>query len=301
MFSIIGKTNVNFVAQRYIGFFISSCLIVLGLVGLWRVGTGHARLAIDFSGGSTLNFIFEKPEPVDTLRQALRAAYPDAEIQQVNGQAQYLIRIRRSDEGTGKTSDKVAALLQTALPGNRLLEKNSEEVGPAVSSQLRQSAFYATVISMLLITIYIALRFDFRFAVGAFVATIHDVLAVLGLMVLLDKDFSLLIVTALLTLAGYSLTDTVVVFDRIRENLKLRRSDPYPVVVNASINETLSRTINTSMTVLLVVVVLFFYGGPVIHDFSLSLILGVLVGTYSSIYVASPLVVEWNLRSPSRR
>lgn len=301
MFSLIGKTNVNFVGPRYIGFGVSACMILLGLWGLVRIGTGHAKMAIDFSGGTALNLIFEKAEPVETLRKALKADFPDAEIQQVAGQPQYLISIRKTGEDTGMASQKVTQILQAALPGNRLLEKNSEEVGPAVSGQLRAKALYATVISMLLITVYIAFRFDFRFAVGAFVATIHDVLAVLGIMVLMDRDFSLLIVTALLTLAGYSLTDTVVVFDRIRENMRLHRTDSYAGVVNTSINETLSRTLNTSMTVLLVVVVLFIFGGPVIHDFSLCLILGVLVGTYSSIYVASPLVVEWNLRSPSRR
>jgi preprotein translocase subunit SecF len=301
MFSLIGKTNVNFVGQRYIGFALSSCLILLGLFGIYRIASGKAKLAIDFSGGTTLNLLFEKVEPVDGLRRALKAEYPDAEIQQIADKPQYLIRVRKTSQEAGLAGDRISQILQAALPGNRLVEKNSEEVGPAVSGQLRQKALYATLISMLLITVYIAFRFDFRFAVGAFVATIHDVLAVLGLMVFLDRDFSLLIVTALLTLAGYSLTDTVVVFDRIRETLRLRRSDPYADVVNVSINETLSRTINTSMTVLLVVVVLFFWGGAVIHDFSLSLILGVLVGTYSSIYVASPLVVEWNLRSPSRR
>jgi preprotein translocase SecF subunit len=132
------------------------------------------------------------------------------------------------------------------------------------------------------------------------VATIHDVLAVTGIMVLMGHDFSLLVVTALLTLAGYSLTDTVVVFDRIRENMRLHRSDGFAALVNASINETLSRTINTSMTVFLVVLVLYLYGGEVVHDFSLALLMGVIVGTYSSIFVASPLVVEWNLRSPQR-
>jgi preprotein translocase subunit SecF len=175
-----------------------------------------------------------------------------------------------------------------------------EFVGPAVSKQLWSQAVWAMTLSLLGIMLYIAFRFDFRFGVGALVATLHDVLAVLGLMVLLHHEFSLLVVTALLTLAGYSLTDTVVVFDRVRENLKARRTDPMAKVVNDSINETLSRTINTSMTVLLTTVVLFVWGGQVLHSFSLALILGVLVGTYSSIFVATPLVVEWDLRSPKR-
>jgi preprotein translocase subunit SecF len=187
------------------------------------------------------------------------------------------------------------------LSGNAVLEGSVEYVGPAVQKQLWQKAAWAITISMLCILIYIAFRFDFRFGVGALIATMHDVLAVLGIMVVFGHEFSLLVVTALLTLAGYSLTDTVVVFDRIRENLKIRRTEPMGKVVNDSINETLSRTINTSMATMVTVVVLYFYGGAVVHSFSLALILGIIVGTYSSIFVASPVVVEWNLRSPAKR
>jgi len=151
----------------------------------------------------------------------------------------------------------------------------------------------AIVIAMLGIVLYIALRFEFRFGVAAAVATFHDVLAVLGVMWLLDKEINLLIVTALLTLAGYSLTDTVVVFDRIRENLRTRRRDALGAVINQGINQVLSRTIVVSLTVFLVLLALFFFGGEVIHDFSLALLLGVVIGTYSSIFVASPLLLLW--------
>jgi len=191
--------------------------------------------------------------------------------------------------------------INKGLPGNAVLDASVEFVGPAVSKQLWQGAIWAMVVSLIAIMIYIAIRFDFRFGVGALVATLHDVLAVLGIMVVTQHEFSLLVVTALLTLAGYSLTDTVVVFDRIRENLRGRRTEPMPKVVNDSINETLSRTINTSMTFLITVVVLFIWGSQVVHAMALALILGVVVGTYSSIFVASPVVVEWNLRSPAKR
>ncbi len=301
MFTIIKNTHVDFVRQRYIGFTVSACLILLGLVALVKVATGHAKLSIDFSGGANVNLIMQKVVPERDMRSALQAAFPDAVIQQVEDKAQYLIRIRSSEAQTGKVSEQVAGVVAKAFPDDPILEKDSDEVGPAVSANLRKQAFSAVAIAMLCITIYIAFRFDRRFAVGAFVATIHDVLAVLGIMVFLGRDFSLLVVTALLTLAGYSLTDTVVVFDRIRENMRLQRTEPFGKIVNDSINETLSRTLNTSMAFLVTVVALFFLGGPVIHDMALSLILGVIVGTYSSIYVASPLVLEWNLRRPVRR
>jgi preprotein translocase subunit SecF len=301
MITIIGKTDVDFVGKRYIGFALSTVLILLGIWGVIRVGRGTAKMAIDFAGGTSMTLVLEKNESVEAMRNALKADFPDAEILQVEDKPQYLIRIRSLSLATGKTGEKVAEVVAKAFPENAIKEKSSEEVGPAVSQKLRQQAFWAVAVAMFFITIYIAFRFDFHFAVGAFVATIHDVLAVLGIMVFFGRDFSLLIVTALLTLAGYSLTDTVVVFDRIRENMRLRRSDPFAKIINDSINETLSRTLNTSMTTLLVVVVLFFWGGEVVHDFALSLIMGIIVGTYSSIWVASPLVLEWNLRSPAKR
>ena len=301
MFTIIGKTNIDFVGKRYIGFAVSACLISLGIWGTIQIAMNKAKLATDFAGGTALQIRLEKVVPVEGLRNALKADYADCEIQQVGEGTEYIVRLRRPDQDTGKTADKVISIINAAFTGNKVVDSSSEEVGPAVSSKLRSDAVLAFFIGMLAITIYIAFRFDFHFAVGAFVATLHDVLAVLGIMVLLQRDFSLLIVTALLTLAGYSLTDTVVVFDRIRENLRLRRTDSLIKVVNDSINETLSRTINTSMTVFLVVLVLYLKGGPVIHDLSLSLLLGVIVGTYSSIFVASPVVVEWNLRQPPRR
>lgn len=299
MFTLIGKTNFDFVGKRYAGFAFSLALLLLGLWGVYRIASNQARMATDFSGGTAMQVRLEKAVSVDAVRQALIAVFPDAEIQQIADKPEYLIRLRRAGEGSGEESKKVIASL--AKSGNKVMDSSSEEVGPAVSKKLRSQALSAFFIGMFFITIYIAFRFDFRFAVGAFVATLHDVVAVLGIMVLMDRDFSLLIVTALLTLAGYSLTDTVVVFDRIRENMKLRRTESFPKLVNDSINETLSRTLNTSMTVLLVVAVLFYMGGPVIHDFALSLILGIFVGTYSSIFVASPLVVEWNLRQAARR
>lgn len=302
MFSLIpNKTNIDFVGKRHIGFAISAVLIGLGLYAIVLLFQGKAKLGVDFGGGANITLTLQQPAEVQALRQVLGRDFEAADIQKVQGSNAFLLRL---PVASGETTDTLAAEAKDAvakgIPGNAVVEADVEYVGPAVSQQLWQKAIWALGVSMLGIVLYIAFRFDFRFGVGALIATLHDVLAVLGVMVVFGHEFSLLVVTALLTLAGYSLTDTVVVFDRIRENLRGRRTEPMPKVVNDSINETLSRTINTSMTFLITVVVLYFKV-QVVHDMALALILGVIVGTYSSIFVASPVVVEWNLRSPAKR
>jgi preprotein translocase subunit SecF len=301
MFSLIPKTNFDFVGVRRVGFAISSVLTLIGLYGILMLAQGKAKLGVDFGGGANVTLLLKQAVEVEQLRSALGPEFAKADIQRVQGSNTYLIRLPLAGDATDAVVANAKVAIPKALPGNGVDGVSMEFVGPAVSKQLWQQALWAMGVSLFGILLYIAFRFDFRFGVGALIATLHDVLAVLGLMVVLGHEFSLLVVTALLTLAGYSLTDTVVVFDRIRENMKARRSDPMGKVVNDSINETLSRTINTSMTVLLTVVVLYFFGGDVVHSFSFALILGVLVGTYSSIFVASPVVVEWNLHSPVRR
>lgn len=303
MFSLIPrKTNIDFVGKRYLGFALSGALTLLGCWAIVHLASGKARLGVDFGGGANLTLILKEAVGVDLLRPALGPEFAQADIQQVKDSSRYLIRVQVADgESIDAMEAKAKAGITKAFAGNAVSESSVEFVGPAVSKQLWSQAVWAMVLSLLGIMLYIAFRFDFRFGVGALLATLHDVMAVLGIMVLLNHEFSLLVVTALLTLAGYSLTDTVVVFDRVRENLKARRTEPMAKVVNDSINETLSRTLNTSMTVLLTVVVLFFWGGEVLHSFSLALILGVFVGTYSSIFVATPLVVEWDLRSAAKR
>ncbi|MGH7442527.1 MAG: protein translocase subunit SecF [bacterium] len=303
MFSIIpDKTHVDFVGKRYIGFAISSVLVLLGFYAVYMLAAGKAKLGVDFGGGANLTVILKRPVDVQDLRKALGTDFQSADIQRVEGAATYFVRM---PVASGSNADALMAEFKAdvakSLAPNVVVEGSVEFVGPVVQRQLWQKAIWAIAVSLLCILAYIAFRFDFHFGVGALIATFHDVLAVLGIMVITGHEFSLLVVTALLTLAGYSLTDTVVVFDRIRENLRARRADPMAIVVNDSINETLSRTINTSMATMVTVVVLYFYGGAVVHGFSLALILGIVVGTYSSIFVASPVVVEWNLRQPVKR
>ena len=295
MLQILHKTNIDFMGWKNISFTVSALLITLGIVGLVQIGRAKANLGIDFIGGTTVQLGFKEHPPIDKARASLeRNGFQGATIQEVGeGGNKILIRLRES-EGT---SDKVQALFKQEFPNNPFEVDSIVEIGPVIGKALQRDALVAITVSLIAIIIYIAIRFEFRFGVAAAIATLHDVLAVLGIFYVLHKEINLLIITALLTLAGYSLTDTVVVFDRIRENLKRNRRDPLPKVVNASINEVLSRTIITSLTVVLVLIPLALFGGDVLHDFSIALLMGVIVGTYSSVFVASPILVVWHSKS----
>ena len=293
MLQILHKTNINFMGWKNISFTVSGLLIALGIVGLIQVSRGKANLGIDFVGGTTMQLSFKDQMPVEKARTALDKGFMGASIQEVGEGNKILIRVRES-EGT---SDKIQNLFRQEFPGNAFEVYSIQEIGPVIGQALQQQALLAVTVSIIGIIIYIAFRFQFKFGVAAAIATVHDVLAVLGVFYILHKEINLLIITALLTLAGYSLTDTVVVFDRIRENLKRSRKDPLPKLVNDSINEVLSRTIITSLTVVLVLVPLVLFGGDVLHDFSLALLMGVIVGTYSSVFVASPVLVVWHVKA----
>jgi len=294
------KTDWDFVGKRYIAFGFSACLLVVGAIAMVRIGTGKAKLAIDFSGGQAIQAGIEGPVDLDKVRGAFSArGLSDVQVQQATVQKgqRLLIKLRgaemSSTTAVGTGGEMVRGILVGALPGATVVIEGVQAVGPAVGRRLQEQAMWAVIWAIVLIMVYIWIRFEYRFGLAAAVATLHDVIAVLGIMWLIGADFSLLIVTALLTLAGYSLTDTVVVYDRIRENLRLHPAESFEVNVNRSINEVLSRTLVTSLMVLLPLISLLIYGSPVTFDFSLSLSFGVIVGTYSSWYVASPLIVEW--------
>jgi preprotein translocase subunit SecF len=297
MLQILHKTNIDFMGWKNVSFTVSAVLIALGLISLVQIGRGKANLGIDFVGGTTVQLSFKDHLPIDMARIALeKSGFQGATIQEVGEGNKILIRARES-EGT---SDKIQAAFKQEFPGNAFEVDSIMEIGPVIGKALQRDSLIAITISVLAIIVYIAMRFEFKFGVAAAIATMHDVLAVLGAFYLLNKEINLLIITALLTLAGYSLTDTVVVFDRIRENLKRGKREPLPNLVNSSINEVLSRTIITSMTVVLVLVPLVLFGGEVLHDFSLALLIGVIVGTYSSVFVASPILVVWHVRTGGR-
>ena len=289
-FELFEKPNIDFISVRHYAFIFSVILSILGLVAFVQLSRGHGNLGVEFSSGAMVQLSAKETFTVAEVRQALnQEGWGQAEIQPVEGGQGLMIKVKKSEETVGQMAEKLGSILNQALPQNRFTLASTEEIGASVSQDLRKKAIIAIVISFIGIILYLTWRFELIFSIGATVATFHDVLAVLGIFWLLDKEISLLVVTALLTLAGSSLNDTVVVFDRIRENLARRRGK-LGEIINLSVNEVLSRTIITNGTVFLVVVALYFFGGVVLEDFALAMILGVLVGTYSSVFVASPVV-----------
>jgi len=294
MLEILGKTNIDFMGKRKIAFIFSGIMVLIGLVAVVQIGRGAANLGIDFAGGTAVQLKFDQAIRIEEARKALKSnGLGDAELQEFGQDNKLLIRVKASTTIEEKTAERVMATFSKEFPGNPFVVDASTEIGPTIGRKLQEDAIIAIVISFAGIILYIAARFELRFGVAAAMATFHDVLAVLGAFYLLDKEITLLIVTALLTLAGYSLTDTVVVFDRIRENLRMRRRDTEEATVNNAVNQVLSRTIVTSLTVVLVLIPLTLAGGEVLHDFSLALLWGVIFGTYSSVFVASPLLLLW--------
>jgi preprotein translocase subunit SecF len=294
MLEILGKTNVNFMGKRRYAFLFSGIMVVLGIIALIQIARGQANLGIDFAGGTAVQLKFDQLVRIEDARKVLESnGLADAELQEFGQENKLLIRVKASTTIEEKTAEKVVSIFSKEFPSNKFVVESSTEIGPTIGKKLQSDALVAIVISFAGIILYIAARFELRFGVAAALATFHDVLAVLGAFYILDKEITLLVVTALLTLAGYSLTDTVVVFDRIRENLRLRRREQEETMINNAINQVLSRTIVTSLTVVLVLIPLTLAGGEVLHDFSLALLWGVIFGTYSSVFVASPLLLLW--------
>jgi preprotein translocase subunit SecF len=299
--------NFDFVGKRKIAFILSVFFVILGFIAIVQIVRGKANLGIDFAGGTSLQIVFEEKVDIGDMRKALlESGIKDFELQQLKGfeskRTRFIIKLRSGPDQPGKARIKINSILKDRFKEKKPLIEKSEEIGPMVGKELQKKALIAILVAIVGILIYIAWRFELIYAIAATTATFHDVIVVLGIIWVLNEEINLLIVTALLTLAGYSLTDTVVVFDRIRENIKYARKEKLESIVNRSINEILSRTIVTSLTTLLVVVTLYVLGGNVIHGFSLALGIGIVVGTYSSIFVASPLLIEWNLlRSTSKR
>jgi SecD/SecF fusion protein len=292
-FEILKQPNIDFIGWRHYAFVFSGILSILGLVAFVQLSRGHGNLGVEFSGGALVEMTAAKPFTVSDVRSALnKEGWGHAEIQQIEGGKQLMVKLKKSEASVGQMSENLAGILNTALPDNQFKVIGKQEIGASISHDLRNKAIIAIIISFLGIIVYIAWRFEFIFGIAATISTFHDVLTILGIFWLFNIEITLLVVTALLTLAGYSLSDTVVVFDRIRENLARKRGK-LAEIINLSINEVLSRTVITGTTTFLVVAALFFFGGVVLRDFALAMLLGVLVGTYSSIFVASPIVFAW--------
>ena len=298
------NTNINFIDSRKYAITLSVLMILAGLISL-AVHHGP-RLSIDFRGGSIVELKVDPPIDVGDLREALKNAGVKAnQVTTFGGPDEILIYLDKKVDASEQSAvgDKtVRQVVAEAFPDHKVELRREETVGPKIGEELRKGATNAIFVSLILIVLYITLRFVFNFGLAAVLTLVHDVLITLGLFSLLNKEISLSIVAAFLTIIGYSLNDTIVVFDRIRENMRLRRKESYDEVINRSINETLSRTFITSLTTLFVAAMLFAVGGPVIHDFAFALTIGVVVGTYSSIYIASPLLVLWyKWRSADRK
>lgn len=287
---LLGKTNIDFIGKRNIAFVISSIIAIIGIIGIIQIGRGAANMGIDFSGGTAMQLKFSKPFSIADARAALhKHGIAKADLQEIkNGN---MLLIKMAGAAVGKQSEQVQTSFKTEFADNPFTVESTTEIGPSIGDKLRKDTLIAVALSLLGIILYIAWRFDFKFGIGATIATMHDVLAMVAVFFILNKEINLLFITAVLTIAGYSLTDTVVIFDRIRENLHKNLKGALHNIFNGSINEVLSRTIVTSLTTFLAAVALFLFGGEVIHDFSLALLIGIGVATYSSVFVASPIVV----------
>lgn len=297
MIELIKKPNIDFMGKRKYAFTLSAALALLGVFTILQIAMGKANLGIDFAGGTSVQIQFSDAPPLDEIREALDASgLGDFDLQDLPTEDKILISVKRNEAVLGRFSERIIKTLSEKFAERQPVVDSTIEIGPKVGKKLRKDALIAIFAATVGILIYVAFRFQFRFGVGATAATFHDVLAVLGFFYLMGKEINLILVSALLMIAGYSLTDTVVVFDRIRENLRRRARKNIDTVVNTSINEVLSRTIIVSLTTLLAAGALFIFGGEVIHDFSLAIILGVVIGTYSSIFVASPIVLLWGGR-----
>jgi len=293
------NTNIDFVGKMKIAFIASTVLIAVSILSILL--HGGLNYGIDFAGGTIVQIQFKSETPTEKIRSAFKPIGLDNSIIQQVGAQEFVVRTAESTSDTQGLSGKMSDALTASFGKDTFEIRRVEVVGPKVGKDLTQKAVWALLFSWLGMLIYIAFRFEFRYAVGAIAALVHDTIITVGIFSLLDKEFTLTIVAALLTIIGYSINDTIVVFDRIRENVRKNPRQSIGDLLNASINQTLSRTVLTSLTVLIVVVVLFFLGGEVIHDFAFALIVGVIVGTYSSIFIASHCVLAWERFRPAKQ
>lgn len=298
MIWLFRDANYPFLKYRKYGYWISGLLTLA--TGVSIALHGGLRYSIDFTGGTLIQLEFDEPVETQSLRRAVGRipGLESSEVQRFGDPSDVVIRAQVPEGAEEDFGDRIESHLRQSpeLAGRSFDVVRTEAVGPKIGEELKRDALLAILYSLGLILIYVAFRFDLKFGVAAIVATAHDVILSLGIFSLVNKEISLAVVAAFLTIIGYSLNDTIVVFDRIREDLKLMRREPYEEIVNRALNQTLSRTVLTAGTTLVVLAFLYFLGGETIHDFAFALIIGILIGTYSSIYIGAPLVVEWKTR-----
>jgi preprotein translocase subunit SecF len=283
--------NIGFVENRRYAYWFSGILTALCLLAIAIHGP---RYGIDFVGGTLVHLRFKEPVEIATVRDALGNLGAETSVQDFGSdKGEYLLRLPESASDMKGLGQRIGEMLDARFGTGSYEVLRNETVGPRVGKELRQKALLAVLFSTLLMGSYIAVRFEIRFGVGAAVALLHDVIVTAGALVLMNYEFDLTVVAALLTIVGFSVHDTVIVSDRIRENMRKSRRQPLATIINQSINETLSRTVLTTGTAVLVILALYFLGGAVIRGFAFTLLVGFLIGTYSSIFVASPIVLAF--------
>jgi preprotein translocase subunit SecF len=291
-------TNINFVGSMKLNFTLSIIAIIISVASvIWHGGLNYG---IDFAGGTLVQVKFQQTTMTEKLRHALKPIKLDSSIIQQFSPREFVVRTAESTSDLKGLSSQIEESLNNTYGKGSFEIRRVEVVGPKVGRDLTNKAILAIVFSWIAMLLYIAWRFEFRYGVGGIIALIHDVIICIGAISLFNKEFTLTLVAALLTIIGYSINDTIVVCDRIRENVRKSLKKDLGEIINDSINQTLSRTILSSLTVFIVVVVLFLLGGEVIHDFAFVLIVGVVTGTYSSIFIATPIVLAWEKYKPSK-
>jgi preprotein translocase subunit SecF len=304
---IFKTPNIDFLRWRWHAILLSWVVIGAGLVMIWQK---DLPLGVEFSGGTIVIVQFDQQPPdSSTIRAALERDLPgegqNAVIQRYGLEAQHQIMIRvpsvgaESGAGLSQTADRAVNALKKA--GLNPKVNGTEIVGPAVGADLKQKGIMATVLSLVGILLYIAFRFQFSFAFGTVIATVHDLLVTLAFLAFFRYDLSLNVIAAILTVTGYSTNDTIVIFDRVRENMRSMRRDSLYEIVNRSVNQTMSRTVITAGTALLSALALFFFGGEVLHGFAFTMIVGIVTGTYSSVFIASAIAIIWQSRASRAR
>jgi len=295
------NTRIDFIGKRKITVWISAAAILLSLASIFL--HGGLRYGVDFAGGLLIQPKFSKAMDISEVRNAMEAiGLKDANVQNFGGENEFLIRIEKTSEDLEGMSKKIQTSLQERFKDKALEIRRVEIVGPKIGKDLKTKALWALGLSFLAILIYVAWRFKtVAYGLGGIVALFHDVMVTYGAISLFQLEYSLPLLAVILTIIGFSINDTIVIFDRVRENVKKMRKENLETIFNISINETLGRTILTSGTVMMVVLILFFFGGPVIHDFTTAFIVGLVSGTYSTVYIASPIVLFWERHITGRR
>jgi preprotein translocase subunit SecF len=287
-------TRFDFIGKKKFTIWVSTIALLLSLGSIFL----HKGLkyGVDFAGGILIQIKFSQAVDISQVRNAMEAmGSKDAMVQKFGGENEFLIRVEKTGEDLEGMSKKIQASLQERFKDKTLEIRRVEVVGPKVGKDLKTKALWAVGLSFAAILVFVAWRFkQVSFGLGGIAALVHDIIITYGAISIAGLEYSLPLMAVILTIIGFSINDTIVIFDRVRENIKKMRKENLETVFNTSINETLGRTILTSGTVMMVVLILFFFGGPVIHDFAFALIVGLISGTYSTIYVASPVVLLWN-------